>query len=36
MRTGFIAIRCRLDQSAGGQQQIVDMLPTIISDQSDQ
>lgn len=36
MRTGFIAIRGRLDQTAGGQQQIVDMLTTIISGQGDQ
>ena len=34
--TGFIEMRGRLDQTAGGQQQIVDMLTTIISGQGDQ
>ena len=36
MRTGFIDVRGRLDQSAGGQQQIIDMLTTIASGQGDQ
>ncbi len=36
MRTGFIEIRGRLDQTAGGQQQIVDMLTTMISGRGDQ
>ena len=36
MRTGFIDVRGRLDQTAGGQQQIIDMLTTIASGQGDQ
>lgn len=31
MRTGFTEMRGKLDQTAAGQQQIVDMLTTLIS-----
>lgn len=36
MRTGFIEIRGALDQTAGGRQQIIDMLTTITSGRGDQ
>ncbi|MBW3640929.1 MAG: hypothetical protein KY451_13950 [Actinobacteria bacterium] len=36
MRTGFAEMRGRLDQTAGGQQQIVDLLTGLISGQGEQ
>lgn len=36
MRTGFTEMRGKLDQTAAGQQQIVELLTGLISGQSDQ
>ncbi len=36
MRTGFAEMRSKLDQTAAGQQQIVDMLTTLISGSGDE
>lgn len=36
MRTGFSEMRGKLDQTAGGQQQIVDLLTGLIAGQGDQ
>ena len=36
MRTGFAGMRGKLDQTAAGQQQIVDLLTTFISEQDGQ
>lgn len=36
MRTGFTEMRGKLDQSAAGQQQIVELLTGIIAGQNDQ
>jgi len=35
MRTGFVEMRGKLDQTGGGQQQIVDMLTGLIAGQDD-
>ena len=36
MRTGFAEMRGKLDQTAAGQQQIVDLLTTVISERDGQ
>ena len=36
MRTGFAQMRGKLDQTAAGQQQIVDLLTTVISERDGQ
>ncbi len=36
MRTGFAEMRGKLDQAAGGQQQIVEMLTGLVSGQGEQ
>lgn len=35
MRTGFVEMRGKLDQAAGGQQQIIDMLTDFIAERGD-